>query len=317
MVEFVVVLHPSMLSVFKGGNGTGSVKSLAPNTGIDCGAGCEEAQAGFEEGQSIELQATAGSGSTFAGWIGCRHVTATTCQVKLGSSQVEVTAVFLTEGVVGETPVLSEFDGTHEPAGNPCGGRGGVQISTASATKYVCDGTIGKDGETPTITTFAGNQHGCSTGGLEVKLGVSITYVCNGAKGLAGTAGVQGSRGEPGVSGANGAQGAQGLAGTAGAVGPSGPQGKEGPAGPAGKVTCSVTQKGKQKAKAICTVKYTGQAKTSSTHRAVRWTLVRGGHVVAHGASRNTPKIRLGALRHGTYTLYLQGQRQGTVIHVH
>lgn len=243
--------HPSVLTVFKGANGSGTLKSFAPHTGINCGTACEEGHATFEEGITVELEETPQAGSVFAGWIGCRHVSATTCQVPLGSPQVEVTAVFLAEGKEGQP---------------------------------------GKEG-------LAGKE------------------------GAAGKPGVAGKEGKQGAAGAAGAQGQQGPAGAPGAVGPSGPagpagpQGPQGQPGPAGKVTCTIKQHGK-KAKVTCTVKYPSQAKASSASRSVHWSLTQHGHIVANGASRRTPKIRLGALRRGAYTLYLQGQRQGTVIHV-
>ena len=184
---FKTVAKPSVLTVFKGGNGIGTVKSLAPHAGLNCATGCEEAQASFEEGQTIELEETAQSGSAFAGWLGCRRVSATSCQVKLGSAQVEVTAVFLKEGVVGETPTITSFSGNQHGCVE-----GGIEITVAAGTTYVCNGAkglTGPSGETPTVTSFSGNLNGCVEGGIEIKLAASTTYVCNGVKGAAGSAG--------------------------------------------------------------------------------------------------------------------------------
>ncbi len=411
-VEFAAIAHPSTLVVFKGGGGKGTVTSLSPHTGITCGPSCEEAQASFEEGQTVELEASASTGSVFAGWIGCRHQTATTCQVKLDAPEVEVTAVFLTEGekgAAGETPTVTEFTGAKGPCGEggievkvgattayACNGakgtngtsgetptvtqftgakgtctEGGVEVKVGASTTYVCDGvkgtngTSGTSGETPTTTQFTGAKGTCTEGGVEVKVGASTTYVCDGVKGTNGTSGEtptvtqftgakgtctnggvevkvgvsttyvcsgvkgepgqlgnpgfpgeQGEQGPAGPAGQSGAQGAKGDTGSTGAQGATGAQGKEGPAGLNGKVTCTVKQKKGKKTKVTCTVKYTTPATSSALRRTLRWVLVRHGHVVEHGKSRGMPHIRLGALHRGRYTLYLQGQHQGTVIHV-
>jgi sugar lactone lactonase YvrE len=53
------------LAIQKTGNGSGTVTSLAPNTGINCGTECS---AEFEEGTEVELEATPEPKSEFAGW---------------------------------------------------------------------------------------------------------------------------------------------------------------------------------------------------------------------------------------------------------
>jgi uncharacterized repeat protein (TIGR02543 family) len=53
------------LSVTKTGGGTGTVTSLSPNLGIDCGSTC---QFGFQEGVSVTLHATPDANVTFTGW---------------------------------------------------------------------------------------------------------------------------------------------------------------------------------------------------------------------------------------------------------
>jgi hypothetical protein len=276
-VELGLVSHPSTLTVFKDGNGQGSV-TIAPGRAgeVKCSPASTECEATFEEGEMIELEQAAAHGSTFAGWLGCRPVPSSDrCRITLNGSEPEVTAVFLTEGVQGETPTLSEFDGTHEPAGNPCKGRGGVQISTATETKYACDGTIGKDGEK----------------GEQGEIGFP---------GETGPAGAQGSQGLAGSVGANGAQGAQGAQGPAGSQGSQGPQGKQGPVGKV-TVTCRVTGS----KKVVCSVK---NAKASAS--SLRWTLRRSsGHLIRYG---NTDAKRLehvlNHLSHGHYVLHLDGR---------
>jgi hypothetical protein len=54
------------LKIHKTGAGSGTVTSLAPNTGISCGSECS---AEFEEGTEVELEATAEGSSEFTGWL--------------------------------------------------------------------------------------------------------------------------------------------------------------------------------------------------------------------------------------------------------
>jgi hypothetical protein len=48
------------------------------------------------------------------------------------------------------------------------------------------DGTNGTNGTSAETIAFAGNEHGCAEGGLEVKSGGPTKYVCNGVKGTTG-----------------------------------------------------------------------------------------------------------------------------------
>jgi hypothetical protein len=307
--------NPSTLTVFKGGNGEGTVTSLAPHTGISCAPACEEDEATFEEGDTIELEESAQPGSVFAGWIGCRHIAAShKCEVTLTSEQVEVTAVFMAEGPEGpqgepgedgedgETPTITPFSGNLHGCPN-----GGYDIALGANHSYLCNGTNGSNGtngETPTITPFSGNLHGCPNGGFDVALGANHSYVCNGALGAQGPAGNDGQDGAPGANGQNGA------AGAAGAQGPAGPQGLQGPQGPAGKVTCTVKKKG-AKVKVTCVVK---TAATSSL-RHLGWRLMKAGRTYSHGKTTGTRlSLNLSNLRPGKYTLRMQGQSRGTVI---
>ncbi len=321
---FSMIEHPSMLTVFKGGNGKGTVTSLAPHTGITCGTSCEEARLSSEEGQTIELEESPASGSVFAGWIGCRHAGTTTCQVKLGAPEVEVTAVFLKEGekgLPGETPTITEFTG----AKGPCTA-GGIEVKVGATTGYACNGekgttgATGANGGTPTITQFSGVKGPCTEGGIEVKIGSSTTYVCDGPKGTTGTAGVKGATGAVGTNGPQGergAAGAQGTAGPAGSPGPAGPQGAKGLTGPAGKVACKISQGKHKMAKVTCTVKYATTAAAASVPHAVRWRLTRQGHLIRHGTSSgHTARLNLGGLHRGRYLLHITGQSKGVTIDV-
>ena len=327
--------NSATLFVFKGGNGNGTVKSLSPNGAINCGATCNAA---YEEGETVELEAEAPSGSVFAGWLGCHPVAGEEekCRVKLSEEEVDVTAVFLTEGVqgeAGETPTLTEFEGSGEPVGEPCGGRGGVAIETAAETKYVCNGTIGHDGEpgeTPTITVtpFGAGEHGCPAGGNDIDVEIegnhTHAYVCNGEEGqdgergeigFPGPEGPAGSTGPQGSQGPAGANGAQGPQGAQGAQGPQGKQGKRGKQGPAGKVKVTCKVKGSKKVK--CTVKYPKSNKRSHK-KALHWRLMRGGHAQSHGSTSVHRLNRvLGHLGPGRYVLHVNGQRTAVVIPAH
>lgn len=76
------------LGVSLAGTGTGRVVSSP--AGIDCGAGCS---AIFLEGGSVTLTASAGPGSSFAGWSGACSGTRSTCTVSMRAAR-SVTANF-------------------------------------------------------------------------------------------------------------------------------------------------------------------------------------------------------------------------------
>ncbi len=109
------------LQVFLGGSGEGSVTSTSPNNAINCGAICS---APFANGTAVTLEAHPNSGAVFAGWIGCRHTGATTCEVTIGG-ETEVTAVFLKNGVQGPQGATGAAGATgpQGPAG-PAGANG-------------------------------------------------------------------------------------------------------------------------------------------------------------------------------------------------
>jgi uncharacterized protein (DUF2141 family) len=200
------IANPSTLTVFKGGNGSGTVTSNP--AGINCGT--EPCEHVFEEGEAITLTASPASGSVFAGWLGCRHETATTCKVTLNSEEVEVTAVFLAEGTQGPTGPIG-------PIG-PTGPTG--PVGPAGPT-----GPIGPTGPTGPVGP-AGPT---------------------GATGPVGQTGSQGPAGAIGAQGPAGPSGPKGDTGTQGAAGPQGPAGPKGKvtckvkqSGNGSKVTCTV-----------------------------------------------------------------------------
>jgi len=168
---FAEIENASILSVFKGGNGEGTVTSNP--VGIDCGT--EPCLATFEEGDTITLQASPATGSAFAGWIGCHPVAGeiTKCNVTLDGPVIDVTAVFMAEGQQGEVG----------PPGAP--GAPGAP------------GTPG----TPGSPGAPGEPGPKGPQGLAGK---------NGAQGAQGPAGAAGAQGAQGPQGAQGAQGLAG-----------------------------------------------------------------------------------------------------------
>ena len=230
----------------------------------------------FSAGQKVKLEETPKAGYEFAGWIGCKGA-ASTCEIEM-TQETEVIAVFLKGGEKG------------------------------------APGTPGAPGESPTITSFAGNEHGCGKGGIEVKVSSGTpTYVCNGP---------EGANGSPGSNGAQGPAGANGTTGEKGANGTSGANGAQGPAGSAGRVelvTCKTVKKKGKKSAQQCTTKLVSGTVTftatgaSSAHA----TLSRHGAVYAAGMARaahGRTSLRLTplrTLRPGRYTLTLIGGTGG------
>ena len=237
----------------------------------------------YPEGEKVKLTETPQAGYVFVGWIGCKGA-ASICEVEM-TREAEVIAVFLKEGEKGSP------------------------------------GAPGAPGESPVITPFAGNEHGCSKGGIEVKVGNGTpAYICNGpegAKGANGTPGSNGAQGAAGSNGTNGEKGAQGPAGPQGLTGMTGPVGPQGLVGPAGKVeivTCKTVRKKGKKSAQQCTTKLVSGTVTFTTAgtSAVQATLSRHGAVyatgTAHSATFGHMSLRLAplrGLRPGRYTLTL------------
>ena len=174
------LLNPATLTLIKGGYPEGGTVISDP-AGINCGPTCETESVQFEEGATVELQASAATGYVFAGWIGCTYTGPATCEVSVEAPDTQVFAVFVKDGVEGP-------QGPTGPTG-PTGpaGPGGP---TGPA------GPTGPGGPTgPAGPSGATGQSGAT-----------------GAQGQNGPAGAQGAKGD------TGAQGAQGPAGPAGKV---------------------------------------------------------------------------------------------------
>lgn len=107
--EFNLIPPPTEFPLTVVLTGQGTAESTSP-TGLTCSSPAEECTEELAEGP-VDLKATPAPGYTFAGWIGCRHTGAGTCQVSLTEAQ-EVYAVFLGSGEKGEL-------GEPGPVGNP------------------------------------------------------------------------------------------------------------------------------------------------------------------------------------------------------
>jgi hypothetical protein len=136
------VENPSLLSVFKGGNGQGTVTSTP--AGINCGT--EPCSAEFEEGDTIELTASPASGSTIAGWLGCHPVAGeiTKCTVTLDGPTADVTAVFMAVGQQGPQGNPGS-PGSQGPQGNP--GSPGSQGPQGNPGTPGAQGPAGQNGD--------------------------------------------------------------------------------------------------------------------------------------------------------------------------
>jgi DNA-binding beta-propeller fold protein YncE len=152
------------LTVFIAGEG----KVGSSPAGIEeCGPLSGTCTAEFEG--EVTLTAAAEPGWTFVGWLGCKHVTATTCTVTV-SAETEVTAVFLKEGTEGPP------------------GPKGEEGSPGTNGKDGTNGTNGTNG----ATGPAGKQGPAGPAGANGK---------NGAQGSAGPAGPPGPAGAQGPAG--------------------------------------------------------------------------------------------------------------------
>ena len=167
------------LSLIKGGYAQGGTVTSSP-AGINCGLACGAQTEEFEEGEVITLTAVAEDGYVFAGWLGCKYISADPeegeCEVTVKGPLTEVTAVFLKDGSQGPPGEDGEDgkDGEQGPPGKD--GKDGAQ------------GTPGKDGK-------------------------------DGAQGPAGQNGADGQNGQNGVTGPQGPAGPQGAQGPQGPPG--------------------------------------------------------------------------------------------------
>ncbi len=115
------------LTVSKSGSGSGTVTSVAPNTGISCGSTCSFE---FEEGKQVELTQSADSSSEFKEWTGACTGSGT-CKVTMSSAKA-VGAVFNTKST--EEHKTEEKHGTTPPPPPPPPPAAGTALAAGTAT---------------------------------------------------------------------------------------------------------------------------------------------------------------------------------------
>jgi hypothetical protein len=113
-VEATFTLQDHILTVSKGGTGTGTVTSSP--AGIDCGASCSHA---YDHGASVTLSASPGAISDFAGWSGCDQVIGGQCKVAMTAARA-VTATFSVRTHTLTIEELGPGSGSVSCDGGPC-----------------------------------------------------------------------------------------------------------------------------------------------------------------------------------------------------
>jgi hypothetical protein len=145
------------LSITKtGGTGGGTVTSLAPNSGIDCGATCATS---FQQGTAVVLHAAPDAASTFTGWSGGGCSGTTDCTVTLGADTT-VNARF--DPALRSLTVTKGGTGTGSITSNT----GGINCPGTCSASYA-HGTVVQLTATPSGgSTFAGWSGGSCSGTL-------------------------------------------------------------------------------------------------------------------------------------------------------
>ncbi len=139
------VSHQRKLTVVKFGEG--GVKTATP-PGFACGPAQLECATEFDEGARVVLEESPATGYQFAGWIGCKVKSPTSCEVE-ASRDIEVAAIFLKEGQPGKEGSKGE-PGPQGPEG-PKGtdgepGANGAQGETGAAGAPGAQGPAGPQG---------------------------------------------------------------------------------------------------------------------------------------------------------------------------
>jgi Collagen triple helix repeat (20 copies) len=130
----------------------------------------------------------------------------------------------------------SGTEGAEGPPGPP-GPQGNAGDAGASGPAGPAGpaGSAGPAGTSVSVSSLAAGDTNCPQGGVQLTVGTTVTYVCNGGgNGPAGPQGPAGPAGTQGPAGPAGALGPVGATGAAGAQGPAGPAGAPGAAGAAG-----------------------------------------------------------------------------------
>ena len=124
---------PEQLTVTKtGGTGTGTVTSLAPNTGISCGVTC---QFNFPQGTSVTLHAAPDASSSFVGWsdAGCPGAGDCTLTMNVAKS---VNATFIHGVTLGNNDPAVAYNGWFGVADAAANG-GSYRMSSVKNDKAV------------------------------------------------------------------------------------------------------------------------------------------------------------------------------------
>jgi serine protease AprX len=174
-VTATFALPARTLSVTKAGAGAGTVTSSP--AGINCGASCS---AGFAEGSSVTLSASADAGSTFAGWSGACSGTGT-CTVTMSADR-SVTATFALQTRTLAVTKAGRGSGTvtSSPAGISCGASCSAAFALGSSVTLTASPNSGSrfsgwsgncSGKTNTCTlTMSANRSAKATFALTCKV---------------------------------------------------------------------------------------------------------------------------------------------------
>jgi Fe-S cluster biogenesis protein NfuA len=159
------------LTVTEAGTGTGSVSSSP--AGISCPSICS---ANYNSGTPVTLTATAGTGSTFAGWSGACSGTGS-CSVTMSAAQ-SVTATFNTTPVQFALSVTEAGTGTGSVSSSPAG----ISCPSICSANYNSGTPVTLTATAGTGSTFAGWSGACSgTGSCSVTMSAakSVTATFN------------------------------------------------------------------------------------------------------------------------------------------
>jgi hypothetical protein len=142
---------------------TGEGEVISTPVGVKCST--EECSYAFE-GEVTLTEAKAGAGYEFAGWLGCKRVSATTCTVDVTAAS-EVTAVFLKagkEGAPGNEGSAGKGGATGDEGKTGATGEKGATGVAGPQGPAGAQGPAGPAGEIELVTckTVKGKQH-CTT----------------------------------------------------------------------------------------------------------------------------------------------------------
>jgi hypothetical protein len=137
---------------------------------------------GFLVGNVVKNASGVGAG-TYTGCLKAGDIT----QVRIGTSpaspcEKQALQISWNQGSPGESVTVASAPSTNCPTG-------GIQVSGARGTSYICNGAPGRDGEdgqsvTTVVLASGGTQ--CPAGGVRVDSAAGTNYICNGQIGPAG-----------------------------------------------------------------------------------------------------------------------------------